>query len=167
MARPHRLDRNCYIGVQCHFVTACTRDRQKAFVANDFCALAVRQLLARAFHHRFTIPAYCLMPDHAHVVLRGRSATVDLSRLIAAWRQDTGFSWSLRSGRRLWQRGCWDRTLRADDDLLPIARYVLENPVRAGLVADPRDYPWSGSNEYTIEEILDAVQIDLWSKWSR
>ena len=43
-----------------------------------------------------------------------------------------------------------------------MCRYILENPVRAKLVALAIEYPLSGSTQYTIEEILEAVQIKGW-----
>jgi len=95
------------------------------------------------------------------LLLRARGERASLLLFVSEWKQRTGFAWRERQGRRLWQKGYWDRILRADDDVLPIARYIVENPARAGLVADPRDYPWTGSEEYSIEEILEAAQLDL------
>jgi REP element-mobilizing transposase RayT len=148
-------------------VTTCTRDRQKAFRDQDFCSAAREELSARAAEYDFSITTYCLMPDHTHLLLRARGERASLVLFVPEWKQNTGFAWRQRRGRPLWQKGYWDRVLRADDDVLPIARYVVENPVRAGLVADPRDYPWMGSDEYSIEEILEAAQLDLWKKWRR
>ena len=45
----------------------------------------------------------------------------------------------------LWQAGYYDHCLRGDEDLRLQARYILENPVRAGIVESPRDYPYSWS----------------------
>jgi REP element-mobilizing transposase RayT len=42
---------------------------------------------------------------------------------------------------RIWQRGFYDRSIRKEDDLIDIARYIVANPVRAGLVTSIRDYP--------------------------
>ena len=48
-----------------------------------------------------------------------------------------------------------------------MARYILENPVRAGLVARIQDYPFSGSKRYTLEQILEAIQMqDGWYRGS-
>ena len=45
--------------------------------------------------------------------------------------------------------------LRIDEDARPIARYIFENPVRAGLVPSARDYPYVGSDAWTVAEIID------------
>ena len=47
--------------------------------------------------------------------------------------------------RRLWQESFYDHALRKEESLRRVAGYIWDNPVRAGLVEDPLDYPWSGS----------------------
>jgi len=43
--------------------------------------------------------------------------------------------------------------MREGDDARPVVRYVLYNPVRAGLVKTAREYPWSGSLRFTLAEL--------------
>ena len=62
-------------------------------------------------------------------------------------------------GQRLWQRYGFERTLRSNDATLSVARYIVENPIRAGLVERIHDYPFLGSSVYSLDEILDAVQL--------
>ena len=69
------------------------------------------------------------------------------------WRQLSGFWERQRTGRYLWQEGYWDHTLRDDESLLAIAAYIVLNPVRAGLVASPEDYPFSGSSRFSVAEL--------------
>ena len=46
----------------------------------------------------------------------------------------------------LWQRGYYDRAIRSDEDLPSIARYIVGNPIRAGLVTSVGQYPhWDAS----------------------
>jgi hypothetical protein len=59
-------------------------------------------------------------------------------------------------GRGLWQAGYYDRILRHDEDSLTVVRYILENPVRAGLVSRFSDYPYSGSDRYSLKELAVA-----------
>jgi hypothetical protein len=49
--------------------------------------------------------------------------------------------------------------LRGEEAATSVARYILENPVRAGLVEDIRAYPFSGSNVYTVDQLLEAIQL--------
>ena len=64
-----------------------------------------------------------------------------------------------RFGKSLWQRYGFERVLRNDEPTLGVARYTLENPVRAGLVTCAEEYPFAGSLVYPIAEILAAVQM--------
>ena len=53
----------------------------------------------------------------------------------------------------------YEHILRNDEAALSVARYIIKNPVRAGLVARVEDYWHSGSSVYTLEQILEAVQL--------
>jgi REP element-mobilizing transposase RayT len=104
------------------------------------------------------------MPDHVHFLLTARSEGADFKKMVARWKQATGFEWSVRHGRKLWQHGYWERVLRDADDPLSVARYIVENPVRAQLVEHPMQYPLSGSTEFTMDEICAAVQMKGWCR---
>jgi REP element-mobilizing transposase RayT len=84
--------------------------------------------------------------------------------MIKMWKQSTGFEWSRRHGCKLWQHGYWERVLRDNDNPLSVCRYIVENPVRAGLVAHPTQYELCGSTLYEIRDICSAVQMRGW--WS-
>jgi hypothetical protein len=62
-----------------------------------------------------------------------------------------------RYGTKPWQRYGFEHVLRDDELTLVVARYILENPVRAGLVARVEDYPFVGSFVYELKEILEAA----------
>jgi hypothetical protein len=47
--------------------------------------------------------------------------------------------------------------LRDEDDTPSVVRYMLENPVRAGLVENALDYPWIGSSRFTITALMESV----------
>jgi hypothetical protein len=51
----------------------------------------------------------------------------------------------------------YDRILRHDEATLSVARYILENPVRAGLVNSPDEYPFSGSIKFPVEQVMEAA----------
>jgi len=92
--------------------------------------------------------AYCLMPDHVHLLI-GVGARQDLSTVVGGWKSRCYRAWRRRGClEKFWQRSFYDHALRSEEDLLAAARYVLENPARAGLVDDYRDYPLSGSFEF-------------------
>jgi putative transposase len=167
MARPKRLPGINYTGFAAYFITACTLDRRKAFTTQEFCGECELELFACGHEFGFTSIAYCFMPDHIHILVEATREDSSLPKYVAMWKQRTGFAWSERSGSKLWQKGYWERVLRSEDDVLGIARYVVENPVRAGLVSGVKDYPFSGSEKHTLDEIMTAYQMDLKSGWHR
>ena len=101
------------------------------------------------------------MPDHVHVVVEGLSDRSDLRRFVRDWKQRTAFEYRKTTGRELWQRGYFDRVLRADEHTDCVARCVLTNPVKAGLAANVNDYRYVGSDTSTIDDLLlRAAEVD-------
>jgi putative transposase len=102
------------------------------------------------------ILAYCFMPDHVHFLLAGERADTDVGRFVTRSKQSAGYWFSQTFEARLWQRYSWDRVLRAEEEAWNVVRYILANPVRAGIVTHPLHYPFSGSDVLTREQLLDA-----------
>jgi putative transposase len=153
-----RLDPDCYVGLQRYFLTICTRDRQHAFVNRSVVTPVVTQLMDTAASHRFGVIVYCFMPDHAHALLEALAEAADCRECVRIFKQRTSFKWKRETGAQLWQRGYFDRVLRADEDTLSVARYILENPVRARLVDNPLDYPYVGSGTLDLRDIIDSIR---------
>ena len=116
------------------------------------------QLARTASHEHFSVLAYCLMPDHVHLLVEGKTEHANLRRFAKMSKQRSGAAHALTGGGKLWQDGYYDRVLRTDEDVKQIARYILENPVRARLVKDPAKYPYLGSDMWILEELLDPCQ---------
>ena len=106
------------------------------------------------------------MPDHLHLVLEGTSNDADLREAVRAWKQRTGYDWKQRTGSMLWQPGYHDRVLREGDDARLVVRYVLNNPVRAGLAQTAEHYAWSGSLRFTFRELAEYAG-DWKPEWKR
>ena len=86
------------------------------------------------------------MPNHVHLlVLNVGGSLIDFMRLFKG-----RSSKSLRQHVEgpLWQRSFHDHILRRNEDISGVLRYLLENPVRAGLTNDWTTYPWCGSLEW-------------------
>ena len=97
----------------------------------------VAEIVATAITHfdgdRYELKAWCVMPNHVHVVMRPFGNT--LSSIIHSWK-----SWSATRANEVlgrtgefWQREYFDRVVRDDDDLRDTVEYVLNNPHKAGL----------------------------------
>ena len=161
--RPEPLAAFDYRGLHRYFLTFCTCQRHRAFVSTEHVDVAWRQILRAAHDQRFAVPAYCFMPDHLHLLIHGQADDSDCRRFVAQAKQLSGFHYWKRFGTHLWQHYGFERTLREHEDTSSVARYIVENPVRAGLVTSPSEYPFLGSSVYALNEILEAVQMrDRW-----
>jgi putative transposase len=154
---PPRLDERCYIGLQRYFLTICTLNRQEVFTDATLVGSVVTRLLDTADYRHFATIAYCVMPDHLHALLEAQSTDANLCEFVRIFKQGTSFQWKRQARAKLWQRGYFDRILRADEDTPSVARYILENPVRAGLVPQPLDYPFLGSGTMDVSDLLSSV----------
>jgi putative transposase len=138
-AQPHarnlRQGRYSQAG-QIYLLTLVTAARERVF--QDFSAArkAVRIFGEQAVRQYVTTLAFVVMPDHLHWLLELGSEG-GVSEAVRVYRAKV----SLALGRRIWQKGFYDRALRRDEDLVAVARYVVGNPVRAGIVDRVGDYP--------------------------
>ncbi len=131
-------------------VTIGTSPRAEIFSDISFgleCVSLLREVRAT---NGLLIYAYCLMPDHVHL-LAAMASRAPISVAIGSWKSRCYQARRNRGeSKRFWQRGFYDHAVRDDRDLITAARYVLENPVRAGLVKDFQDYPLCGSMEFSL-----------------
>ena len=126
---------------QSYLVTAVVHRRQPLF--NDF---KLGRLLVAEFtraHDAGLVNslAWVVMPDHFHWLFDLKNATLpDVMRQTKS-RSTLSINNARRSREKFWQRGYHDRAVRAEEDLLKMARYIIANPLRAGLVEHIGDYP--------------------------
>jgi REP element-mobilizing transposase RayT len=131
-----------------YHVTLRGNHRQRIFFSDDDHAVldavvadALQRLAAR-------LHAYCWMSNHIHLLLQ--VADVPLGRLMLriASQYARRVQASLRTTGHLFERRYHAVLVEADRYLLTLVRYIHLNPVRAGLVKDPIDYPWSSHHAY-------------------
>jgi putative transposase len=139
MARPLRIE---FPGALYHVTSR--GDRREPIFDDDEDRLAFLRVFAEVVERfNWICHAYCLMTDHYHLVVE----TPD-GNLSKGMRQLNGV-YTQASNRRhhrgghLFQGRFKAILVDKDSYLLELARYVVLNPVRAGMVAHPRDYPWS------------------------
>ncbi|MNK27054.1 Transposase IS200 like protein [compost metagenome] len=89
--------------------------------------------------------AWVVMPDHVHWLMELRRSALPACMALLKSRSSRLLNRTLKRQGQLWQHGYHDHALRNDESLLHAARYVIANPVRAGLSAAIGDYPhaWS------------------------
>lgn len=131
-----------------YLITSVTDGRQPA-LRNFDCGVEVSRVLEHYRTREWCASwAWVVMPDHVHWLV-SPCGGVSLSKLMEAFKALSARRVNRvlgRTGRRLWQPGYHDHALRQAEDLRVMARYVIANPVRAGLVRSVRDYPfWDAS----------------------
>jgi putative transposase len=155
--RPPRLSGFSYVGAYQYFLTVCTSGREKCFEDEPAATWMSEQITQFFEARKFAVIAFCVMPDHVHLLLEGTTDDADLRAVMHAWKLRTGFAWKQRRRGRLWQDGYYDHIVRENDSVVGIVRYILNNPFRAGLVADGAAYSFSGSSRFAQEELRDAL----------
>jgi len=86
--------------------------------------------------HFWSVPILLLMPDHLHMLAKF-SPEVGMKKLIRNWKR-----YLANESGIVWQRDFFDHCLRGDESLSNKATYILQNPVRAGLVDQSEDWPY-------------------------
>ena len=102
---------------------------------------------------RYDLLEWVVMPNHVHVLIRPRDGFA-LPKIVQAWKGYSGkkIAEYLRLRRtehnlpRIWHREYWDRFIRDARHFQNAVDYIHQNPVKAGLVASPKDWPWSSAS---------------------
>ncbi len=115
----------------------------------------VAQISRAARAWRFAVLAYCFMPDHLHLLVEAVAEDADLVKFAHAVKQRTGYEYRRVSTDWLWQKGYFEHVLRDDEGTPIVARYILANPVRAGLCTEPADYAFAGSLVWSKQQLND------------
>jgi REP element-mobilizing transposase RayT len=155
--RPHRLSTFTYVGCYRYFLTFCTNFRATLFVDADVVELVLSQFLRAADQEQFSVLAYCFMPDHVHFLAQGNSESSDGRKLIKLGKQYAGYAYAMNYGRKLWQPWGFERVLRDEEATSTVAKYIVENPVRAGLVKTVFDYPFVGSQVFELKDLVASL----------
>ena len=126
-----------------YLVTAVTHQRQSVFADINAGRIVVREMMRSVRYGDTDTLAFVVMPDHLHWLF---SLTGDrtLSSVVGAVKRHSARQLNekcSRNVRLVWQRGFHDHALRREEDVIHAARYVVANPLRAGLVNRIGDYP--------------------------
>jgi putative transposase len=125
-----------------HFVTVCTKDR-KPILANPDSARALKEAWSK--ESEWSVGQYVIMPDHVHLFCAPATDPRDsLADWIRRWKSSTARSWPKPADVPIWQRHYWDRQLRSGESYSNKWHYVLQNPVRAGLIGSAEEWPFQG-----------------------
>jgi putative transposase len=150
--RAPRLSSFDYKGPYAYFVTCATYQKRTYFTDKAVIDLIILIVKDCGVRTGFDIYVYCFMPDHLHMLLAGDEKS-SLHRFMRMFKQESSFAFKNGYGNTLWQRSYYDRVLRTDEMLDDVAWYIINNPVRKGLVDDYKRYAFSGSSLFDISEL--------------
>ncbi|MEM9478189.1 MAG: (E)-4-hydroxy-3-methylbut-2-enyl-diphosphate synthase [Verrucomicrobiota bacterium] len=105
---------------------------------------------------RYDLLAWCVMPNHVHVVFRPLGEHT-LAEITHSWKSFSANAANKELDRKgeFWQRESYDHIVREEDDLMAQIEYVLANPANGGL----RDWQWIGQ-KFSDETSTDSVQLE-------
>ncbi len=133
---------------QIYCVTTVILNRRPLFTEFATARLLVREI--RRLHDEDDVLslAWVVMPDHLHWMFQLRHSSNEFDPTALSWvvkalkaRSALNINRHLCQSGSLWQRAHFDRAARKDEDIRHIARYIVANPLRAGLVRDIGHYP--------------------------
>lgn len=129
------------------FLTAATHEHRR-ILAHPSTHQILHGLWERSAHQNgWFVGNYVLMPDHVHLFARSVPEADSLASWLKAWKSISSrqLAASLGLVPPIWQTDYFDRYLRSDESYAQKWDYVFENPVRAGLVTSPAEWPYRGS----------------------
>ncbi|MDQ7054288.1 MAG: hypothetical protein Q9P14_15900 [candidate division KSB1 bacterium] len=150
--RKHRLSRKAYVGQLAVSYTKCVQNRKALFTDGIIFRTFERILLQELALGDCDALVYLFMPDHAHLLLLGKSSRANSLHVVYRFSQKTGFWLSRNRPQFRWQKDFYDHILRREEDIERHVKYILHNPVRRGLVENWKMYPYKGSTVYDLNQ---------------
>lgn len=131
-------------GANYFVLTICVAPRRPVFTRPDYNLVIVHELTEVNNAGYWGVYAYCLMPDHVHLVVS--PGPKGLAEAVRRFKGRTSTEWrKTGDGQSLWQPSYFDHRIRSAESFAQKCSYVFDNPVRAGLVKEAAAYQWSGS----------------------
>ena len=144
--RRNRLKFHNYSEHREYYITFCTHKRKRIFSSHSVSNIAITNAKQTCLECQIDLIAYCIMPDHIHLLLMpaGEASVSEFARRYKA--RVTQELRKLNLSGDIWQRSFFDHVVRKDKHVNEIARYILLNPVRRGIVDHIDEYPYSGDS---------------------
>ncbi len=117
-------------------------------------AKVVADSLAYCGENFFHLWAYCIMSNHVHALFTLREGSPPLYDAIGRHKSFTGNEANKLLGRKgdFWQHESYDHMIRDERSFVRILNYILENPVKAKLVQQWQDWPWTFCSQELLPE---------------
>ena len=136
-------------------VTICTENKENFFDSEVGARIVINELFKTAKDLGFRILCYCLMPDHLHVIVSPGETTLPLSKFLNIFKGRTTRVFKYKENlKKIWQRSAFDHVIRTEENLKAVIEYIMNNPVRKGIVQKADEYPYSEWFDIEIQRYL-------------
>ena len=109
------------------------------------------KVVGDALHHGaehlqlYRLSAYVVMSNHVHILIWPKALLPEITKAIKGFTAHEANRILDRTGKKFWQDESFDHAVRSEDEFYRIMRYIERNPVKAGLVESPEEWPWSSA----------------------
>ncbi len=118
----------------------------------------ITDIIASSFQHfnelRYKLLAYCIMPNHVHVLFLpincADGSVFPVSRIIYSWKRYSAnqINRILKRKGALWQQESYDHVVRNEAEMMNVVNYIIQNPVKAGLVDSWQQWPGTWIHDF-------------------
>lgn len=132
-----------------YFITICTYNKKAYFNNKEIAEYIEQEIDYRSrVAHEVTMFAYCIMPDHVHLLFKlNEEYGKSLPNWVAAFKKYNSRILSMEFDiKPLWQANYYEHIVRKDESLVSIAEYIANNPVRKNIVPEWQQYQFSKIN---------------------
>jgi len=157
--KKHRLPAPFYCGKVSVSFTLCIEKRKQLFIRKNLVDEFTNILKKTIEKKECIVPVYCYMPDHQHVILHGMDSDINLLKIIGEYKQRTGYYLSQNNIDVKWQKNFYDKIIKKNESLSTQVRYILDNPVRKGLVDNWESYLYKGSLSCNLNDIIEGIMV--------
>ena len=139
-------------------------ERKNIFISDEDKQQFMEALVEKKLENRFFLHAFCLMDNHIHLMIS--EGTEDVAQAMKRITVSYVYYFNKKYKRvgHLFQDRFKSEVIEQDSYILSLARYIHQNPVKAGMVQKAADYKWSSYNGYlnggnSLAKILDADML--------
>ena len=136
----------------------------ECLLRDDSIAQIVQDTLLFNHQKKYELICWCIMPNHVHTLIAPVEG-MSLSEIMYDWKSYTthAINKALNRKGKLWMMEYFDRYIRDDNHFQKVVNYIHNNPVKAGLVAEPADWRWSsaGSGSQVSVPAQTVLQVSV------
>lgn len=131
------------VGIQTYFITTSTYQKRSIFQVENWARVFFQNLCKHRRSGAYLLHHFVLMPNHLHLLISPLGeVTLEKAMQYIKGGAAHALKEAGRVGCPVWQRGYTDRRVRSSAEYQKFVEYIFQNPVKAGLVQQPEDYPY-------------------------